>query len=217
MVRSLVAFWSTALCLLLAGCSSSDDKKTAESAPVTAKKEPAPDVFRVNLDTSKGLMVVEIHRDWAPFGADHFYRLVKTGFYDGDRFFRVVRNFVAQFGISGDPKTNQLWSTGTLPDDPVKEHNVKGTLTFAKNGPNTRTTQLFFNLRDNRKTLDSTGFAPIGKIVEGMEVLEKLYNSYGELPPTGQGPDAGKIEQQGNEYLELHFPRLDLIKKASVQ
>ena len=217
MRTSLTAGLCIAICALLAACSSSDDSKKTPAPAATTKKEPAPEVFHVKLDTSKGPIDIEVHRDWAPNGADHFYQLVKSGFYDGDRFFRVVRNFVAQFGISGDPATNVLWSTGTLPDDPVKEHNVKGTVTYAKNGPGTRTTQLFFNLRDNRKSLDGEGFAPIGKVVEGMDVVEGLYSFYGELPPAGQGPDAVKIQQQGNEYLETHFPRLDYIKKATVQ
>jgi peptidyl-prolyl cis-trans isomerase A (cyclophilin A) len=158
-----------------------------------------------------------VHRDWAPLGADHFYQLVKSGFYDGDRFFRIARGFVVQFGINGDPNTNALWSTGLLPDDPVKHHNAKGTVTYAKPGPNARTTQLFINLKDNRGNLDSQGFAPIGQVVDGMPVVESLYAFYGEIPPAGQGPDPNKIEQQGNEYLEAHFPRLDFIKKAIVQ
>jgi peptidyl-prolyl cis-trans isomerase A (cyclophilin A) len=208
---------SAAVWLVLAGCSSPDESNKAKTPAAPAKKDPAPDIYHVRLDTSKGLVDVEVHRDWAPIGADHFYQLVKNGFYDGDRFFRVVRGFAVQFGINGDPKTNELWSTGMLPDDPVKEKNVKGALTYAKTGPNGRTTQLFFNLSDNRKTLDHSGFAPIGKVVDGMAVVASLYGFYGDMPPAGQGPDPNKIQQQGNEYLELHFPRLDFIKKATAQ
>ena len=142
---------------------------------------------------------------------------MKTGFYDGARFFRVVRGFVVQFGINGDPQTNALWANGMLPDDPVKQHNVKGTVTYAMRGPNTRTTQLFINLADNRKSLDGQGFAPIGKVVDGMAVVESLYGFYGDMPPAGQGPDPNRIQQQGNDYLETHFPRLDFIKKATAQ
>jgi peptidyl-prolyl cis-trans isomerase A (cyclophilin A) len=183
----------------------------------TAKNEKAPDVFQVNLDTSKGPVILEVHRDWAPIGVDHFYTLVKTGFYNEARFFRVVRNFVVQFGIAADPKTNQLWATAGLPDDPVTQHNARGTIVYATRGPNTRTTQLFINLRDNTQSLDPQGFAPFGKVVTGMDVVDSLYNSYGDMPPMGQGPDPSLIQQQGNEYLANRFPRLDYIKKATIQ
>lgn len=201
-----------AACVLLAACSSN------EPAPAAVKNETAPDVFQVNFDTSKGKVVVEIHRDWAPNGVDHFYTLVKTGFYDGSRFYRTIRNFVAQFGIAADPKTNALWATGSIPDDPVKQSNAAGTLTYAATGmPNSRSTQLFFNLKDNGPTLDPQHFAPIGKVITGMDVVESFYTGYGEMPPNGEGPDPGKIAAQGNAYLESQFPRLDFIKKAAIQ
>jgi peptidyl-prolyl cis-trans isomerase A (cyclophilin A) len=199
----------------LGGCGSQDESKKEGATKPAARIEKTPDVFPVTFDTSKGAVTVEIHRDWAPAGADHFYMLVKTGYYDGNRFFRVTHSFV-QFGISGDPKTNGLWSTGNLPDDPVKQSNVKGTLTYAHLGKDNRTTQLFFNLKDN-KYLDKQGFAPIGKVTEGMEVVDRLYSGYGDMPPRGQGPDPSKIEVQGNSYLENRFPRLDYIKKATIQ
>jgi peptidyl-prolyl cis-trans isomerase A (cyclophilin A) len=161
-------------------------------------------------------VVVEVHRDWAPAGADHFYSLVKTGYYDGNRFFRVVRNFVVQFGVSGDVGANRLWSNAYLRDDPVKQRNVRGTLTYAKDGPNTRTTQLFINLKDN-KALDKQGFAPIGKVVSGMDVVDRFYGSYGEMAPRGRGPDPSRIASEGNGYLDAEFSRLDYIKKAAVQ
>ena len=170
----------------------------------------------MSLDTSKGPVTVELHRDWAPVGVDHFYTLVKTGFFNDARFFRVVRNFVVQFGINGNPQTNRMWSTAELRDDPVKEHNRKGTLTYATRGPNTRSTQLFFNLKDNL-ALDADGFAPIGKVIAGMDVVESFYNSYGDMPPSGLGPDPSQIQRQGNEYLQSRFPRLDYIKKAVIQ
>ena len=200
--------------ICLAGCSTPSTPAREEvKAP---EKEAVPDVFQVNLDTSKGPVVLEIHRDWAPVGADHFYTLVKTHFFDEARFFRIVRNFVVQFGINGIPKTNRIWSNTDLRDDPVKEHNRKGTLTYAKAGPNTRSTQLFINLRDNL-ALDKDGFAPIGKVISGMDAVESFYDSYGDMPPRGQGPDPSKIELEGNEYLQNRFPRLDYIRKATIQ
>ena len=207
------AWLMAAACAALAACSSPEPAKKEAAAP---KKETAPPVFQVNLDTTKGPVAVEVHRDWAPVGADQFYSLVKTGFYDGDRFFRVVRNFVVQFGINGDPQLNRLWSNANLPDDPVKQHNVRGTITYATAGPNTRSTQLFINLANNAR-LDADGFAPFGKVVSGMDAVESLYAGYGEMPPQGEGPDPSQIEAQGNEYLQRHFPRLDYIKKATIQ
>ena len=216
MLRAFPTVCAAGACLLLAACSSPGEGKKAAPAPA-AQKEVLPDVYHVKLDTSKGLVDIEVHRDWAPIGADHFYELVKTGFYDDVRFFRVVRDFVVQFGISGDPKTNQLWASAMLPDDKVKEHNVKGAVTFAMRGPSTRTTQVFINMADNRKDLDGHGFAPFGKVVEGMDVVEKLYSFYGEMAPRGPGPDPNQIQQLGNAYLESRFPRLDFIKKATIQ
>ena len=209
--------WAVAPVLLaLAGCGSSREpaKKEAE-APKKAEK--APDVYKVNLDTSKGAVVIEVRREWAPIGTDHFYNLVKTGFYDNARFFRVVRNFVVQFGIAANPDTHRLWENASLPDDPVAQPNARGTVTYATRGPNTRTTQIFINLKDNRQALDSRGFAPFGKVVEGMDVVDSFYNSYGDMPPQGQGPDPKQIQLRGNEYLESRFPRLDYIKKATIQ
>lgn len=212
--------WSAAACLALAGCSSPDEarnqaKKEAAQAP--ARNEQAPEVYRVNLDTSKGAVVIEVHRDWAPHGADHLYSLVKLGYFDGNRFYRVVRNFVVQFGVSGDPATTQLWSNAYIPDDPVKEHNVKGTVTFAATDtPNSRTTQLFINLKDNR-TLDRHRFAPVGQVVAGMDVVDRLYDAYGEMAPGGRGPDPRELARQGNEYLANSFARLDYINKATIQ
>jgi peptidyl-prolyl cis-trans isomerase A (cyclophilin A) len=215
MAKSWGIATGAALCLMFMACSPPNQTKQAE-APAAAKDEPVPDVFQVKLDTSKGPVEIEVRRDWAPRGADHFYSLVKTGFYDGNRFFRVVRNFVVQFGISGDPQLNRLWATANLPDDPVTQSNVKGTVTYAQLGPNSRSTQLFINLKDN-KALDKQGFAPIGKVISGMETVERLYSSYGEMAPRGQGPDPSQIEVQGNAYLEDHFARLDFINKATIR
>jgi len=215
MRRGLAVLLPLAAALALAGCSQSN--KQPAQAEIPAKDQPAPDTFKVNFDTSKGPVVVEIHRDWAPNGVDHFYTLVKTGFYDNVRFYRVVRDFVAQFGIAADPKTNAIWSGANIPDDPVRHSNVRGTLTYAATSmPNSRSTQLFFNLRNN-SMLDSRGFAPIGEVVSGMDAVDSFYNSYGDMPPQGMGPDPQMIEQQGNSYLDDHFPRLDYIKKATIQ
>lgn len=206
---------SAAVSLALCGCSSPDESKKVELPKPAAKVEKTPDVFQAVFDTSKGQVAIEVHRAWAPIGVDHFYSLIKTGYYNGNRFFRVTRSYV-QFGINGDPTTNGLWSTARLPDDAVKQSNVKGTLSFAHLGRNTRTTQLFFNMKNN-KDLDKQGFAPLGKVVTGMDVVESLYSAYGEIAPRGQGPDPSKIEVQGNTYLESRFPRLDYIKKATIQ
>jgi peptidyl-prolyl cis-trans isomerase A (cyclophilin A) len=200
----------------LAGCSSPEPEKKKEVA-VPKISQLAPPVYTVNLDTSKGPVTIEAHREWAPNGADHFYNLVKTGFYDNARFFRVVRNFVVQFGIAADPATQRLWENANLPDDPVVERNTRGTVTYATRGPNTRSTQIFINLRDNRQSLDRQGFAPFGKVTSGMDVVDSFYNSYGDMPPQGQGPDPSQIQLQGNAYLESRFPRLDYIKKATIQ
>jgi cyclophilin family peptidyl-prolyl cis-trans isomerase len=203
-----------ALCMAAMGCSSSAPEKKVD----VAKNETAPDVFNVNFDTSKGTVIVEVHREWAPNGVDHFYTLVKTGFYDGTRFYRVIRDFVAQFGINGDPKTNSLWAGAPIPDDKVRQSNVRGTLTYAATQmPNSRSTQLFFNLRTNGM-LDGMGFAPIGRVTQGMDIVDSFFNSYGETAQGGgQGPDPTQIETQGNQYLESHFPRLDFVKKATIQ
>src|SRR5581483_183387 len=204
-----------AACLALAACSSTPD--TAKKVDVT-KNERAPDVFNVNFDTSKGTVIVEIHRDWAPIGVDHFYTLVKTGFYDGTRFYRVIRNFAAQFGINGDPATNRMWASAPIPDDKVRQSNERGMLTYAATQmPNSRSTQLFFNLRTNAM-LDNMGFAPIGKVTQGMDVVDSLYDSYGEtVQGGGNGPDPTQIEAVGNQYLIDRFPRLDFVKKATIQ
>jgi len=208
-------FAMAALACLLVGCSQAPESKPAAAPAKPARPAHAPSQFRVKLDTTKGTVVIEVTRAWAPVGADHFYDLVTTGYYDGDRFYRVVPHFVVQFGINGDPKVSQLWSTLQIPDDPVKQKNRKGTVAFATSGPNTRTTQVFVNMRDNL-ALDRQGFAPFGRVVEGMAVLESLY-SYGDMPPRGEGPDGTEIERHGNEYLDNHFPRLDSIRKAAVE
>jgi peptidyl-prolyl cis-trans isomerase A (cyclophilin A) len=178
--------------------------------------EKAPAVYKAKFDTSKGAFVVEVHRDWAPNGADRFYNLVKNGFYDNTRFFRVIEGFMVQFGINGDPNIAAAWRDANIKDDPVKQSNQRGTITFATAGRDTRTTQVFINFGDN-SALDGQGFAAFGKVVSGMEVVDSLYNGYGEGAPDGNGPDQGRLQQQGNAYLQKAFPKLDFIKKATIE
>lgn len=205
------ALFVSAMLALLAGCGGAPENKPQPAA----RNEPAPDTYRARFETSKGVFVVEVVKAWAPNGAERFYRLVRSGFYDDARFFRVLRDFVAQFGINGNPRTEELWRSLTMADDPMKQSNLRGTVTFAASGPNTRTTQVFINLSDNQR-LDKSGFAPFGKVVEGMEVVDRFYKFYGDGPPHGEGPDQNLIERQGNEYLDSKYPRLDYIKRARI-
>ena len=202
-----------AACLLL-GCSST--KKAQSDADIARLLNPddlhetAPDVFNVRFRTTKGDIAIELHRDWSPNGVDRFYNLVKAGFFRDIAFFRMVRGFVVQFGIHGLPVVSGEWRDARIADDPVLQSNVRGTLTFATGGPNTRTTQLFINLADNSR-LNDMGFSPIGKIVSGMEVVDPLNFEYAERPnqPT--------IQAQGNSYLKSTFPNLDYILDATVE
>lgn len=177
---------------------------------------PAPDSFRVVFETSKGNFTVLAHRDWAPLGVDRFYHLVQMGFFDDTRFFRVLHGFMAQFGINGDPKVTAAWEPLVLKDDPVKQSNKRGTVSFATGGPDTRTTQLFINYADNAN-LDAMGFAPIGEVVDGMAVVDSLYGDYGEGAPDGSGPNQELISKSGTPYLTQNFPKLDFIRKARLQ
>ena len=180
-------------------------------------KEQAPATFKARFDTSKGPVVITVHRDWAPVGADRFYNLVKNGFYDDARFFRVLDDFMAQVGINGNPAIQTNWKTATIQDDPVKQSNKRGFVTFAKSGaPNSRSTQIFINFKDN-SSLDKSGFAPFGEVTTGMDVVDKLYSGYGEGAPSGRGPEQGKIQAEGNAYLNKDFPKLDFIKKATIE
>jgi len=174
-----------------------------------AEDEKAPATFKVKFDSSAGPFVVEVTRAWAPNAADHFYTLVKNGFYDQARFFRVVPNFMVQFGLNGDPAVQSVWRSANLKDDPVKESNKRGYITFATAGPNTRTTQVFINFKDNAG-LDSQGFAPFGQVTSGMDVVDKITSQYGE------SPNQGRIQAEGNAYLTKDFPKLDYIKKATI-
>lgn len=180
-----------------------------------AATEQAPETFDVKFETTKGDFVVKVTRAWAPLGADRFYNLVKLGYFQDIAFFRAIDGFMVQFGLHGIPKVTSAWQTAPIKDDPVTQHNERGTITFATSGPNTRTTQLFINFGNN-VALDSRGFAPFGKVVEGMEVVDSLYKGYGECAPSGTGPEQGKIQREGNAYLKRRFPELDYIERATL-
>lgn len=228
---SLLALASIAapLCAQQPAASKTGAPKTATSSATAAKKSvapasapishalmnpallkaKAPAVFKARFITTKGPFVVEVHRDWSPLGADRFYNLVKNGFFNNGHFFRVVPGFVVQFGLSPSPAVNKVWQDAKIQDDPVTQSNHKGTVTFATSGPNTRTTQLFVNLGENVR-LDGMGFSPFGTVIEGMDVVEKLYADY------GQTPDQGRIQAEGKPYLDKEFPLLDSIKLARI-
>src|SRR5438552_1282468 len=176
----------------------------------------APDSFRVRFATTRGDFLLAVHRAWAPHGADRFYGLVRSGFYDGVRFFRVIPGFMAQFGIHGDTAVTVAWRQRVIPDDPVRRSNQRGLVTFATAGPGTRTTQIFINYRDNSR-LDSDGFAPFAEVVEGMQVVDGLYGGYGEGAPQGRGPDQMRMHIEGEKYLARQFPKLDKIKRVTVE
>jgi peptidyl-prolyl cis-trans isomerase A (cyclophilin A) len=174
--------------------------------------EKAPETFRAKFTTSKGDFVIEVTRSWSPNGADRFYNLVKNGYYDDCRFFRVVNDFMVQFGISGNPSLNQVWYQARIADDPVKGSNTRGFVTFAMTGqPNSRTTQIFINYKDN-SFLDGQNFAPFGKVMEGMDVVDSFFSEYGD-DTTSKQP---QIQAQGNAYLNKEFPKLDYVKSASI-
>ena len=181
-----------------------------------AANEQAPASYKARFETSKGVFVVQVTRAQAPQGADRFYNLVKNGFYDNVRFFRVLPGFMAQFGINGDPAVMARWRAARIKDDPVAQSNKRGTVTFATAGPDTRTTQVFINFDDN-SNLDRMGFAPFGRIVEGMAVVDKLNAEYGDGAPRGDGPDQSRLQMEGNAYLVKDFPRLDFIRKATIE
>jgi peptidyl-prolyl cis-trans isomerase A (cyclophilin A) len=181
-----------------------------------AMNERAPATYKVRFDTSKGSFVIEVVRDWAPNGADRFYNLVNSGFFDDGRFFRVVKNFMVQFGINGDPAVNAKMREARIKDDPVKQSNRRSYITYATSGPNSRTSQVFINTKDNGG-LDSQGFSPFGRVITGMNVVDALNGEYGDGPPAGPGPNQSRIQAQGNAYLKAEFPNLDFVKKATIE
>ena len=176
----------------------------------------APQLSHVRIETTKGAFVFEVHRDWAPLGADHLITLVRAGFFDDSRFFRVRAHYIAQFGIAGNPAVSREWKDRYFPDDSVRTSNVRGTFAFAMTGPNLRNTQVYINLVDNRQ-LDAQGFAPVGRVIEGMEVVDSLYSGYGE--DAGGGLRLGKqarMLSEGNAHLDADFPKLDRLIRASI-
>jgi peptidyl-prolyl cis-trans isomerase A (cyclophilin A) len=211
-----------ALALVAPACNKSDSKGAPSSGAGSGLTDPSkltensPATYRAKFSTTQGDFVIEVHRDWAPNGADRFYNLVKNGFYDDTAFFRVVEGFMVQYGISGDPALNQVWRQARIPDDPVKEKNSRAMVTFATSGPNSRTTQVFINSVDNLN-LDAMGFAPFGQVVSGMEVVDHLNKEYGEGAPRGAGPNQMLIQSEGNTYLKAQFPKLDYTKKATLE
>ena len=210
----------------LVGCPKNEDAPTesqGEETPPPAQEEASevsqddtavPAKYTVELDTTKGAIVIDVHREWAPNGADRFYELVKTGYFTDVAFFRVIGGFMAQVGISGDPALNVEWRAKPIPDDPVKASNSRGTVTFATSGPDSRTTQFFINFSDNSR-LDGMGFAPFGK-VKDMAPVDALYDGYGEGAPRGRGPSQPRMQAEGNSYLRESFPKLDYIKSAKI-
>jgi peptidyl-prolyl cis-trans isomerase A (cyclophilin A) len=179
-------------------------------------RERAPEVFRAAFDTTKGPFVIEVRRAWAPLGADRFYNLVKNGFYDECRFFRILDSVMVQVGMSGRPEIQAAWEAAPIRDDPVKRSNKRGFVSFATAGPHTRSTQFFINLRDN-PVFDRQGSVPFGQVTERMDVVDALYSGYGDGMPRGHGPDQSMIRTAGNAYLNKEFPKLDYIKKATIE
>ena len=201
--------------MVAAAQGSKPDQGSASFSEPSKLTEKAPDSYKVQFDTTKGKFTVEVTRSLAPNGADRFYNLARSGYFKDIALFRVIKGFMCQFGIHGDPSIAAKWRQANMPDDPVKGSNTRGTITFATAGPNTRTTQLFINYADNQR-LDSMGFSPFGKVVEGMDVVDKINGEYGEGAPNGRGPEQGRIQREGNAYLKKDFPNLDFIKSATV-
>jgi len=197
-----------ALLVLTAACGSSAQDAGGLRNP-SALTEQAPATFSAAFDTSKGRFVVEVHREWAPRGADRFYNLVKSGFFNDVRFFRVIGGQLAQFGMHGDPAVQEASPDAVIEDDPVRHGNTRGSISFASRGPNTRTTQLFINVRDN-SAYDRLGFSPFAEVVSGMDVVDRLYSAYAERP------EQPLIDEEGNAYLTREFPNLDYVQKAAI-
>jgi peptidyl-prolyl cis-trans isomerase A (cyclophilin A) len=222
MKRKLKLLACLACATFLVSCIAAQSTRQVSSALLLNPAAPevnltAPERFQVRLETSKGVIVIEVHRDWSPHGADRFYNLVRAGHYDDTRFFRVIAGKWAQFGINGDPKISQAWRSQTIPDDPRRESNARGTVAFAFAIPNGRTTEVFINLRDNSATHDPELFVPFGKIIEGMEVAEALNAEYGESSGGGiRGGKQAPLFAMGNAYLQKNFPRLDYLKRATI-
>jgi len=216
-MKIISLFCAAGLLAAAAGIKAEDADKSASSGFADPSKltEKAPETFRAQFDTTKGKFTIEVTRSLAPNGADRFYNLVRSGYFKDIAFFRVIPGFMCQFGIHGDPAVSAKWREANIADDPVKGSNTRGAITFAKAGPNTRTTQLFINFGDNSR-LDGMGFPPFGKVIEGMEVVDKINGEYGEGAPGGMGPNQGRVQMEGNAYLKKDFPNLDYIKSATI-
>jgi peptidyl-prolyl cis-trans isomerase A (cyclophilin A) len=210
--------WAAVLLLLAAGAAGASFAAPQQAADPTLKNpaalnDQAPALYRARLETSQGVFVIEAHRDWAPLAADRFYNLVKHGFYDNTRFFRVLSGFMAQFGLNGDPEVQRAWAVAGLPDEPAKQSNTRGYVSFAReSGPNSRYTMVFINYKDN-SYLDSEGFPPFGQVVLGMDVADKLYSGYGRT----NVPDQRRITSEGNAYLSAEYPKLDYVRRATIE
>ena len=215
---TILAFLAIAIAMVAAHGSGQSNRALLRQPDNPEMNRRAPDVTHVRLETTRGIIRLEMRRAWSPHGVDRFYNLVRHGYYDNAAVFRIRVGLWAQFGINGDPKIAQLWRTKTIPDDPRVESNVRGTTAFAFKDPNGRTTQVFINLRDNSAMHDKEPFVPIAKVVRGMEVADALYSEYGET--SGGGIRAGKqdpVFAGGNDYLKRNFPRLDYIVKATIE
>jgi peptidyl-prolyl cis-trans isomerase A (cyclophilin A) len=212
-IRAIVLFTAISVFAAMSGHVPASAANLGNPASLNEK---APNVYKAKFDTTKGTFVIEVHRDWAPNGADRFYNLVKNGFFNDARFFRVIDGFMVQFGISGNPDLSAVWRNARIPDDRVKESNTRGTVSFATAGPNTRTTQVFINLGDN-VGLDGQGFSPFGAVMSGMDVVDSFFGGYGDGPPRGRGPDQARVQKEGNAFLTTKFPKLDYIKSATVE
>jgi len=206
--------------LVLTACVASDDEAEQYQEELFEAKYNTEELeggymYQVKLESSKGDVIIEVHENWAPIGAARFKELVESGFFDGARFFRVIDGFMVQFGLAADPAVTAKWKKQHLQDDPVAQSNERGMITFATAGPNSRTTQVFINFGNNER-LNGMGFAPFGKVIEGMDVVDSWYSKYGEGAPQGFGPDQGRVATEGNAYLDKDFPELDYIIKATV-
>lgn len=219
--------------IAVAGSLTAEDQGAEQTAPASAARtkaeiaaelldpslatERAPDSYRVKLETTKGEVIILVNRSWAPNGADRFYNLVRIGYYDDVAFYRVIRGFMAQCGFSSDPSVSEAWARATIPDDPMTQANTRGMVTFAQPAmANARTTQFFINVADNSYLEKHGAFAPFGKVISGMDVVDSFYAGYGEGAPRGRGPSQSRIAREGNSYLRESFPELDYIRHATV-
>lgn len=214
---SLVVILFSVVCMMSVRSVPCDSAKAVLNPESDFWDQPAPESFRVRIATSEGYFVVEVHRSWAPIGVDRFFNLVRAGFFNDSRFYRVRAEYIAQFGVPGDPAVSAVWRDRSMADDPVRTSNVRGTFAYAMTGPDTRTTQLFINLVDNPH-LDPQGFAPLGRVVEGMDVVDRLYAGYDEGAGGGmRGGKQGRIFNEGIAHLDEAFPKLSKLDSAILE